>query len=455
MPELIAPDSGPLWRPFARFLAPLVVGNVLQVLSGTLNSLFIGQLLGTQALAAASAVLPMVYFFNALVIGIGSGGSVLVGQAWGARDLAKVRAIAGTLVVFGVIVGLVIALLGGLQAERLLRLLGTPPDVLADATAYARLMMFAMPGLLGSILVMQLLRGMGDTTTPLRALLLSNLIACVVTPAFIRGWLGLPQLGVASAALATLLSVVAAFGYVGWRMRRTGHPLAPGRALLPALRIDRRVLWVVVKLGVPLGLQMVATTLAQLALVSLVNRFGSDATAAYGAVYQLMNYAQFPALSIGIATSILGAQAIGAGRAAQLGAITRTGLQMNLLVTGSLVALGYLFADRLLSMFITKPEVTALAASLLRMILWSCAVHGFASVLSGSMRASGTVLLPTALSVLCIVVIQVPSAYALSNAVGLKGVWMAYPIAFMAMLGLQALCYAWTRRSRNMRPLLI
>jgi len=322
--------------------------------------------------------------------------------------------------------------------------------VLPEASRYAQTMMFAMPGVIVSILVMQLLRGMGDTITPLHALLLSNLLACVITPAFISGWAGLPCLGVTSAAISTIVAIITSFVYVGWRMRRAGHPLTPSRLLLRALRIDPHVLSVVLKIGVPMGVQMVVASIAQLVLVSLVNRFGSEATAAYGAIYQLMSYAQFPAMSIGIATSILGAQAIGAGRVEQLGALTRTGMQMNVLVTGPLVVAGYLFSDRLLAMFITDPSVLTLAVSFLRIILWSSVVYGWAAVLSGIMRASGTVYVPTAIAVFCIAVIEVPSAYALSHSVGLRGVWMAYPIASTSVL-LQTLFYklVWSSRTAS------
>src|SRR5258706_864924 len=187
-PALAQPDSRPLWRVFAAFLGPMVVGNVLQGLSGTFNSIFLGQMLGTHALAAVSAVFPIVFFFVSLVIGVGAGGSVLIGQAWGAKEAHKVKSIAGTAIMLGLVLGLAIALVGGFFTESLLRLLGTPADVLPEAIGYARIMMLAMPGLLVFILTTQLLRGVGDTVTPLYALLLSTAVSCVLTPAFIRGW---------------------------------------------------------------------------------------------------------------------------------------------------------------------------------------------------------------------------------------------------------------------------
>lgn len=444
----VFPKDRPLWRVFLAFLGPMVVANILQALSGTLNNVFVGQMLGTKALAAVSGLFPIIFFFISLVIGIGAGASVLIGQAWGARELHKVKLIAGTAIALGLALGLLVAVFGGAFAEHLLRVLGTPPDVLPIAIGYARVMMLAMPGLLVFILSTQLMRGVGDTVTPLYALFVSTAVSCVFTPAFIRGWWGLPQLGVTSAAAASIIAFVSALLFSGWLMRRAGHALAPDRELLRAIRINPAMLKLVVRIGLPTGLQMIVISLAEIVLLSLVNGFGSDATAAYGAVNQVVNYVQFPALSIAITASILGAQAIGAGDTHRLRAIARTGLKMNLVVTGGLVLVGYLFARYLISAFVTSEHVIALAVTLLHIMLWSSIVFGLASVLSGVMRSSGAVLVPTAISIFCIAAIEVPSAVFLSRSFGLNGVWMAYPITFVAMLALQASYYqlVWRRQ---------
>src|SRR4051812_24191789 len=196
----------PLWRVFLVFLGPMVLANILQSLSGTLNGVFIGQMLGTRALASVAGMFPIIFFFISLVIGIGAGASVLIGQAWGAREPAKVKSIAGTALALALIIGAIIALFGGAFTNALLELLGTPSDVMPIAVGYARVMMLAMPALLVFILLTQLMRGVGDTVTPLLALTISTAISCVLTPAFIRGWFGLPQLGVTSAAAASIAS---------------------------------------------------------------------------------------------------------------------------------------------------------------------------------------------------------------------------------------------------------
>lgn len=446
-------DQRPLWRVYLAFLGPMIVANVLQSLAGTFNSVFVGQMLGTNALAAIAAVFPIVFFLISLVIGVGAGASVLIGQAWGAHEVHKVKAIAGTALALGLMLGLVIAVAGGFFTVPMLTLLRTPPSVMADATGYARVLMFAMPGLLVFLISTQLMRGVGDTVTPLYALVVSTVTSCVLTPAFIRGWFGLPRLGVTSAAVASIGSFVVALGFLFWTMRRAHHPLAPDRELWESLRIDPKLMRLVLRIGLPTGMQVIVMSLAEVALLALVNRFGADATAAYGAVNQVVNYVQFPAVSIAITASILGAQAIGAGRADRLGAVTRTGLSLSLVVTICLVAIGYLWSRHLVGVFITSAPVVELAQTLLHIMLWSSVAYGCAAVLSGVMRASGAVLVPTAISIVCIAAVEVPSAYALADRYGIEGVWMAYPIAFMSMLILQSGYYLFFWRKRKVERL--
>jgi hypothetical protein len=119
------------------------------------------------------------------------------------------------------------------------------------------------------------------------------------------------------------------------------------------LRLDRAILGKVLRIGLPTGVQMVVLSLSELVILALVNGHGSQATAAYGAVTQIVNYVQFPALSIAITASILGAQAIGAGRLERIGPILRTGLAINLCLTGGLIVLGYVLSHWLLGLFIT------------------------------------------------------------------------------------------------------
>ena len=444
----------PVWKTFLLFLGPMMLANILQSLSGTINNIFLGQMIGVQALAAASAFFPLLLFLISFVMGLGSGASVLIGQAYGAKNHDRVLAVAGTTLSVGLIGGLLVAVFGGSFAPALLRALTTPPDIIEDATAYARIMLFAMPGFFLFMLFTAIMRGVSDMVTPLKALVVSTLVSIVLTPALIRGWGGLPQMGVSSAACAFVASFTVTLLWLGLYMRHKGHALAPNAELLRHLRIEPKILLAVLRIGVPTALQMVIMSLAEVALLSMVNGFGSGATAAYGAGNQVLGYVQFPAMSIAIAASILGAQAIGAGHSERLGAITRAGILINFAVTGTLLLLCYLFSRSIVGLFTSNVEVIEITQRMLHIVLWSILIFGCSAVVSGVMRSSGTVLMPTVLSISAIALVEVPVAWFLSHRIGLDGVWIAYPVTFLAMLLFQATYYRLVWRGKKIQRLI-
>ena len=411
----------------------MMLSNVLQAGSGTASNIFLGQMIGIDAMAAASVFFPLVFFLVSLVIGMGAGASVLIGQAWGAGELDRVRRVAASTTVAVLAGGVLVSLLLTPVAGTLLAAIGTPARVLPGAVAYATVMLGFMPVFFAFLLLTVLLRGVGDTVTPLRALAIALVVSMLATPALIRGSFGLPRLGVAAAAWGTVLGWSIGLAWLGWFLRRQGSPMAPDRRFGRAMRPDWRILGQVLRLGVPSAVQMVSVALAEMVLLGLVNRYGPDATAAYGAVNQVMAYVQFPAMSVGITVSILSAQSIGAGRTARLPAILRTGLLLNLLITGTLVVAATLFSRRLVALFIASPAVVGTTEALLHIVLWSVVVSGITGILSGQMRASGVVLVPTLILVSSIALVEVPVAWSLSRLIGLDGVWIAYPTATVVM----------------------
>ncbi|MCH4870234.1 MATE family efflux transporter [Pseudomonas sp. TMW22089] len=447
------PSQRPLWQIYLIFLAPMVLSNFLQGFSGTLNGIYIGQMLGTHALAAVSGMFPVLFFFIALVIGLGAGASVLIGQAWGAGETSMVKQITGATLTLGALVGLIAAVLGSVFARPAMQALGTPADVLDEAVGYAQVMMLILPLLMVFILFTQLLRGVSDTLSPLLALMVSTAVGLLLTPALIKGWVGLAPMGIQSAALAGLVGNLLAMLFLGYRLRHKNSVMAPDRELWAALRLNREILGKVLRIGLPTGVQMVVLSLSELVILALVNSHGSQATAAYGAVTQIVNYVQFPALSIAITASILGAQAIGAGRNERIGPILRTGMLINLCLTGALIVLGYVLSDWLLGLFITDVDARIRAEHLLHIMLWSILVFGFQAVIGGIMRASGVVLVPMGITIFCVLCIELPVAYALNAHYGLEGVWMAFPVTYLAMLGLQTAYYRLVWRHKQIQRL--
>jgi Na+-driven multidrug efflux pump len=222
-PRMI-PDSKPLWQRFLVFLLPLMLSNILQSMSGTINSIFLGQMLGVDALAAASTFFPVMFLLIGMIVGLASGASILIGQAYGARNAEKIRQVAGTTLSASFIGGLAIGTLGFIFAPNLMSLLGAPPNILEMAVAYGRVTLCGIPVFFVFMVLTSMLRGLGDTMTPLLTLGFSIAAGLIVTPALIEGWFGLPQIGVLAAAVAFLVGTLGAtvfcYFYLRWRKSR-------------------------------------------------------------------------------------------------------------------------------------------------------------------------------------------------------------------------------------------
>jgi len=443
--------SRPMWQLFFVFLIPLMLSNILQSASQTFSSIFLGRMLGVNALAAVSAVFPIIFLLFSFLIGIASGSNVLIGQAYGAGDEHRVKKVAGTMLgaTFGF--GILVAIVGTLVSPSMLALLQTPANILPQADAYAKVVFLISPIIFPYLAYTTFLRGTGDSQTPFYFLIISTLLTLVFTPMFIRGWLGMPQLGVVSAAVAGLLSQGIAFGAMLWWLRRRNHPLKFDAETARDMLVDWKIFKTVVRIGVPTGIQVIMVSLAEIAVISFVNRFGSNATAAYGAVNQVVSYVQFPAISIGITASIFGAQCIGARREDLLGTVVRSAVGLNYLIGGVLIALCYIFARIILGWFIIDPHTLDVAHTLLMITLWSYLLFGNSAVVSGVVRGSGDVIIPTLNGIFAIWGIEVPAAYILMHHFGLNGVWMGYPISFVVVVLLQYSYYTffWKKKTHE------
>jgi putative MATE family efflux protein len=444
-------ESKPMWQIMLVFLVPLMLSNILQAASQTAASIWIGRLIGTEALGAISAVFPILFLLISFLIGIATGSTVLIGQAFGAGDHHKVKKIAGTVLGASLYMGIAVAIVGTIASPAILSMLGTPSNIIGQADAYAKVIFLIMPLIFTYLVFTTFLRGTGDSTTPFYALIISTVLVMLITPLFIVGWFGIPRFGVVSAALASVIANGASFAWLLWHLNRRNHPLKFDLEMLKDMGLDWKILWAVIRIGVPTGVQVIMVSLAEIAVITFVNRFGSDATAAYGAVNQVVSYVQFPAISIGISASIFGAQCIGARREDKLGSVIRSAVGLSYAMCFVLISICYIFAWNILGWFITNQHTLTIAHELLMITLWSYAVFGNSAVLSGIMRGSGTVLWPTLIGIFAIWGVEVPAAYLLMQRFGLDGVWMGYPIAFCSGLILQ-FCYyefVWKRKTHE------
>jgi putative MATE family efflux protein len=448
---IVSGDESALWRAMLLFLVPQTVGVALQLISNTVTIAYLGRLIGASALAAASTFFPIFFLLTSFLLGLFSGGVVLVGQAHGTGDTARVRTVVGTTLCIGGALGVAVAIAGYFTAANILDLIGTPPDIFAMATEYSQATFIALPALVILFAYLVLLRGTGDALTPLWAMILWIALGLLLTPALIQGWFGLPPLGVLSAPYGNLAACIVTLSALLVWLKRRRHPMAPDWAFLAALRLDPQIALRLFAIGVPAGMQVALIALSEIVVVSLVNTFGSDATAAYGIFNQVIAYVQAPAQAAAVAASVFGAQAIGAGRADRLGVVARISVSLAIIAGALLVGAVYLSAGGLLALFTSDPGPQSIAHHALVITLWSHLLVGVAGVLAGVMRASGDVLVPTTVSIAAIWAVQLPTAYLLSRRFGIDGVWIGYPAAFSVMLIAQAAYYLliWRHRRHN------
>ncbi|HDR7712975.1 MATE family efflux transporter [Bacillus cereus] len=448
-------DEKATWKSMSMFLVPLLLSNILQSVGQLFGMVVVGRWLGVNELAAISAFFPLFFLLVSFVIGIGSGSSILIGQAFGARNEERLKAIVGTTLTFTFIIGVILAIVGNVFALNIMRLMGTPDNIIDMSVHYARILFISMPVLFLYFSYTTFIRGTGDSKTPFYFLIVSTVLNIILLPILIFGWLGIPKLGVYGAAYASVISTIVTFIVMLIYLKKKNHPLQLDETVRKYLRMDWELLKLLLRLGIPASINMILVSLSEIAVIAFVNRFGSDATAAYGVVNQVASYIQMPAVSLGITVSIFAAQSIGAKQFNRLQEVIRAGIVMNYIIGGILIAFIYLFSKEILSLFLTSPNTIEIAHSLVMITLWSYLIFGHAQIIGATMRASGTVLWPTIIGVVSIWLVEVPVAYYLSyhTNLGIKGIWIGYPAAFIVSLLLQYGYYKFSWKKKRISRL--
>ncbi|CAN7481975.1 MATE family efflux transporter [Acidovorax sp. LjRoot118] len=449
--------QGPIARTLIAFALPVLGANVLQSLNGSVNAIWIGNLLGEEALTATSNANLVLFLLLGAVFGVSMAATILIGQAYGARDIERAKCVVGTGATFFLAVSALIAAAGWVWTPEILGLLKTPEAALPSAVAYLRVIFVAVPIMNSFAFAMAVLRGSGDSRTPFYFMALSVAIDVALNPLLIRGAGPLPALGIAGSALATLLAQGISFAGLLVLLARRRHPLLPGRHELSHFRPRPQLLRTIVVKGVPMGLQMIVISSAALVMMGLVNGYGVQTAAAYGVAAQLWTYVQMPALATGAAVSSMAAQNVGAGRWDRVEQIARAGVLFNLLLTGALVLLLY-GADRYaLGLFLPGDSgAIGVAVHINNVASWSFVLFGVTIVIFGVVRATGAVLPPLIILFISMLLVRVPFAWGLQDAWGAEAVWWSFPLGSVTSVVLAGLYYrygGWRRNSLAARPL--
>jgi putative MATE family efflux protein len=445
--------SGSIPRVLFTFALPILLGNILQSINGSINAIWIGKFLGSAALTGANNANIVIFLLLGAVFGITMASTILIAQHVGAQKLDEAKRVTGTSATFFLSLSVLVSLGGFFAAPSILVWMGTPADALEYGIAYLRVMFVALPASFAFFFVNGALRGAGDSKTPFRFLLLSVVLDIAFNPLFIFGLGPLPALGIAGSALATLFAQSLALMALLRHVYRARNPLAIHRDETRLLRIDWSILRSLVLKGIPMGLQMIVISSSMVLFLRVVNRFGSDTAAAFAADMQLWTYVQMPALALGAAVSSMAAQNIGAGQWARVADIAKYGVLFNLLLTGLPVALIYLGEGVAISVFLPpgSPAID-IAVHVNHIILWSYPLFGISMVLSGVVRAAGAVMAPLFILLIALLIVRTPLAEFGFARWGADGVWWSFTIsAIVAALLSSAYYLAGSWRSATMR----
>ena len=434
--------EGSIPRALLSFSLPILFGNVLQSINGSVNAVWVGKFLGAASLAAVGNANVVMFLLFGVMFGFSMASTIMIAQCVGARNIAEAKRVVGTSAVFFLGLSLVMSLTGFALAQSLVVWLRTPPDALPLALTYMRIIFLALPLMGGLFFLMAVLRGAGDSRTPFIYLSMSVVLDIALNPLLIFGWGPVPRLGIAGSALATLIAQCLSFLALVAHLYRTKHFLCIRGNELSLFKVDWRLVRILVAKGIPMGLQMFVVSSSMIALTSLVNRFGSQETAAFNAAMQLWNYVQMPALAIGAAASSMAAQNVGAGKWDRVGKVATTGVMFNLLIGGSLIAIVYALNKHALGLFLpAEGAALDISTHLNAIVVWSFAMFGTSIVLYGVVRATGAVIPPLIMLVISLWLLRVPFAYWMVDRWQADAIWWSFPLSSMISMLLSIAYY--------------
>jgi putative MATE family efflux protein len=434
--------EGAIGKTLLFFALPILAGNVLQSLNGSVNAVWVGHGLGSDALAATSNANTILFFLLGAVFGVGMASTILIGQAMGANNVDQAKRVIGTSLVFFTAFSVVISAIGLFVTDQLMTLMHTPESVQPLAVAYLRVIFIGMPFLYLLSFVGMALRGAGDARTPFLFLVLNVVLDIALNPLFIFGIGSIPGMGIAGSAMASLFAQVITLASLIFYLYKKNHFLCFHRGEGHYLRVNPTILRALFAKGIPMGLQMVVMSLSMIAMISLVNQFGALTTAAYAACFQLWNYIQMPSIAVGMAASSMAAQNVGAGRWDRLSKIVLNGVGFNFLLTGSLVLIIYLFNRGALNLFLpSMGGAIEIAQHINAIVVWSFIFFGVSFVIGGVVRSTGAVIPPLIILVIALWLVRLPFAYGFVDRLGADAIWWSFPLGSIVSLTLSILYY--------------
>ena len=436
--------EGSIPRHLIIFALPMFLGNLLQAFYNIIDSIWVGRFLGHQAFAAISVSFPVIFVLIALIIGITMGTTTLVGQYYGAKKNELVSKTISNSLLLLLVFGSIISLAGVIFSRRILLFINAPLDVLDMAADYLKIF---SSGLLGMFLyngISGILRGLGDSRTPLKFLFYATILNLILDPFFIFGLGPFPRLEVRGAALATIIAQgISALISLRYLFVTSGLVKIKSEFW----KIDFKIVKLIFKIGLPAGLQHVFISLTSLRVSSIVNSFGSTIVAGFGAGATIDQFAFMPAMSLGMAVSSLVAQNLGAGKNERVQESVYWSSLITLIITLLISLAAFFIPQLLLFPFTTDPGVIAAVSRYLHYLSFAYIPMAFMFTLGGVLRGAGDTFIAMLFTLISLWTIRIPLARYLSQipTLGIEGVWIG--IAVSPLIGL-LLNYLYYRSQR-------
>lgn len=405
------------------FAMPMLIGSLFQQLYNTADSIIVGRFIGKEAMAAVSGANPIMFLLVAALMGVSLGFSILVSQFYGSGDLKKVKATIDTTYILLFIGSILISILGIVFGGPMLRLMNTPESVFSQSKLYLTIIFGGILFSAGYNSVSAILRGLGDSITPLYFLIIATILNIVLDLTFIV----VLKMGVEGVALATIIAQAVSFIISIIYLNKKHEVL---KFKIKGIIYDNKIFKDGLRLGLPSGVQQMLFSIGNMALQFLVNSYGTSAMAAFGAGLRIENFISLPIMNLGSAVSTFVAQNIGAGENERVKKGIRESIKMTLVLAVIVIALILLFRENLIALFNTDKDVIKIGSSYLFIIGPFFLFIGTSFVLSSAMKGAGDSMFALISSIVSLWLGRLPASYMLSRFFGTNGIWMGIPFGW-------------------------
>ncbi len=417
-----------------KFAAPMLIGNIFQQLFSVVDSIVVGKFIGKEALAAVGASFPVIFIMVSMIIGLVMGTTVVISQYFGAKDYVKVKRAIDTMYIYTIIIGTITTIIGILISEPLLRMIDLPEEIMPQAVQYLKIYLSGILIFFGFNGTSAVLRGLGDSKTPLYFLIIASIANIILVVLFV----GVFKWGVAGAAYATLLANAIAFGLAIWWLNKT-HKII--RIAIRGLHFDRETFRQSLRIGLPTGVQQTLVAMGAIALLDIVNKFGTDVIAGYSVASRLDSLALIPAMSFSQALSTFVGQNIGANKPERIKAGLIATIKMSGIVTIVTTAFIIIWGHLVMKMFTNDSEVIRLGDQYLTIVSIFYITFTMMFIYNGVTRGAGDTFFPMMFSILSLWIIRIPFAWYFSGKIGVAGIWWSIPAGWIIGLALSYFYY--------------